>query len=201
LYLGNNRTDSLPSNIEKLKNLKALGIGYNFIDELPEAVCSLSMLKILNIGNNNITKLPNNFLKCMQNAKLYIVKNSFELNKSERAWVKEKYIEYTEFQENNFHEFFIKYAIQGKKDKAKQLFDKIAKLDSLPSTDKSVLAFALMSLDMERESAAVLHQDSVMVLDLEDYGLTDLSEKIDRFKNLKAIHLQDNYLHSLSNST
>lgn len=60
LNISNNKiTGALPSEIQKLKNLKVLNASNNLMTGVPAEVGQLSNLEVLDLSNNQLTGLPN----------------------------------------------------------------------------------------------------------------------------------------------
>jgi len=78
LDLTKNKLDVFPQEIFLLKNLRELYLGKNKIDSIPPQINQLTKLEVLDISKNRLTKIPVELFSCMHLKRLVLNQNLIE---------------------------------------------------------------------------------------------------------------------------
>jgi hypothetical protein len=102
LLLNNNNLKSLPSDIDKLVNLKSLALYYNEIQSIPATLGNLGLLNFLSFFGNSLTELPVELFNLKNLKKLDLGKNSLTIIPEEISQLKN--LKWLSFADNSIKE-------------------------------------------------------------------------------------------------
>ncbi|CAD5120466.1 DgyrCDS9033 [Dimorphilus gyrociliatus] len=196
LDLSRNKITSIPDDIYKLKELKSLNISNNNISTISDFISSLACLEDVQLQNNNIQSLPDNFGELTGLYKLNASHNKLkELPPSFYLFQSLRTLDLT-------HNQLVRVEIQGLH-RLELLYIRHNKLEDLPTFESchSLKEIYAGNNRLKSINNQIVHNlaKSLIVLDIRDNKLNEISSDIVKLTELQRLDLTNNNLSNIPN--